>query len=328
MVWSGSSDVAETNWKSKVEQIKLDTGVSMKIVSFLPEEQDLSKPVLLFLHGSFHGSWAWEEYFMPYFAYEGYPVVALNWRGTGGTFAGEGVKKVKIREHVEDLVSVLSKLPAIVERDDHAKPVIICHSFGGLAVMKYLELYPSKVKDLLGLIFMSVVPPSGIMSMTMRFLRRDLLHSWKITSGMAMKGCTKNDNLCREMFFGGLIEKVNGVKDDHGVSDEDLQRYKAYFSRDSAATIDLFDLGKQLPSAAADKMGKAFFADELPPCLVIGASNDFIVDREGVQETARFLGVNNPVMIDAPHDAMLVASWENAARAILDWLDVVKSTKP
>ena len=61
---------------------------------------------LLFLHGSFHGSWCWQEHFLPYFVDAGYTVVAPDWRGTGGYPAAPGARKVKVAQHVQDLSNV------------------------------------------------------------------------------------------------------------------------------------------------------------------------------------------------------------------------------
>jgi pimeloyl-ACP methyl ester carboxylesterase len=83
----------------------------------------------------------------------GYPVVASSWRGTGGTSAGLGVTKVKIDDHVADLESLLDRLDAVVGNSNDSsnignsekvRPVILCHSFRGLAVMKCLEKYPEQ----------------------------------------------------------------------------------------------------------------------------------------------------------------------------------------
>ena len=151
--------------------------------------------------------------------------------------------------------------------------------------------------------------------MTMRFLRRSLKDSWKITAGLAMKKCNEDPVLCRELFFGS-----GDSEDDLGVTDEDIERYQGNFRRDVDATINLGDLAKKLPSACAEKDGKASFASYLPPSLVVGAIDDFIVDKEGVEETARFFGVE-PVVVDSPHDVMLTNKWQNGADAILNWLE-------
>jgi acetyl esterase/lipase len=46
-----------------------------------------------------------------------------------------------------------------------------------------------------------------------------------------------------------------------------------------------------MSTKASKADGTAPFASLLPPCLVVGASRDYIVDRDGVMETARFFGV-------------------------------------
>ena len=266
----------------------------------------------------------WAENFFPYFTELGYPVVAISWRGTGGTFAGEGVKKVKITEHVEDLESLLDQLESIVGLPSAKRPVLIAHSFGSLAVMKDLEIYPERGRQLSGVAVLCGVPPSGNGKLTLRTLKRSLKDSWKITAGFAMKRCNKKPELCRDLFFGGPIYKrEDGTVEDHGISDEDVLRYQSYFARDSAATIDLLDLAKILPSAAAVD-GMAPFLKELPPAFVLGATRDFIVDEEGNLETAMYFGLEEPVMVDSPHDVMLGSNWRNAADALADWLEGVE----
>ena len=121
------------------QDFQLSTGVQMQVMSALPPKNTVQqttgimKPPILFLHGSFHGAWCWAEHFFPYFVARGYPVIAPNWRGTKGTFAGEGVQKVKIMEHVADLQSILDEVvPSILaETENQLPPVIVCHSFGG-----------------------------------------------------------------------------------------------------------------------------------------------------------------------------------------------------
>jgi hypothetical protein len=147
----------------------------------------------------------------------------------------------------------------------------------------------------------------------MRYLRRSLRDSWKITAGLAMKQCLTDASLCRDLFFGS-----NG----RVVTDADVARYQQHFARDSAATIDLMHLAKCLPSNKAVD-GKAAYVEQLPPCMVMGAVDDFIVDREGVEETARYFGVS-ATYVDSPHDVMLGAKWRNGADAIAAWLQQVE----
>ena len=98
----------------KKESVDLSSGVTMKALWSVPypptrKQNDKELPPLIFLHGSFHGAWCWAKKFFPYFTSLGYHVAAVNWRGTGGTFAGEGVKKVKMDKHVQDLSAFLEE---------------------------------------------------------------------------------------------------------------------------------------------------------------------------------------------------------------------------
>lgn len=297
----------------------------MLVLTSLPKNAKWTKkPTLLFLHGSFHGAWCWSENFFPYFTELGYPVAALSWRGTGGTFAGEGVKKVKLGEHVEDLESLLDQLESIVGLPSASRPVVIAHSFGSLAVMKDLDLHPERAPLLSGVAILCGVPPSGNGKMTVRTLKRSLWDSWKITAGFAMKRCTSKADLCRDLFFGGpTYQRPDGSMEDHGISDEDVARYQGYFARDSEATIDLMDAAKILPSASAID-GVAPFRDKLPPALVMGATDDFVVDLPGNEETAKYFALDEPLMVEAPHDLMLGSKWKNAADALAAWLEGVQ----
>jgi pimeloyl-ACP methyl ester carboxylesterase len=353
------------------DQVTLSTsGQSMQILTCLPPMKPSSMearppeqrhlPVLLFLHGSFHGAWCWREHFMPYLSSGsgnngsgnsvGYIAVAASWRGTGGspvTTEGNAKKKIPIQDHVQDLTDLLNLLPSFLQDKLEQKrghsasrwtvastlpPVLISHSFGGLVVMKYLERYfdesrnnssSSTSRPFSGIVSLCSVPPSGNGRMTLRYLRqRPLRTSWQITRGLALKQCCTDVSLCRTLFL------------DDTINEADILRYQTYFGRDSVVTIDLIDLAKQLPSARTDpKTGQALFLVEntsplstVPPtpCLVVGATRDFIVDREGVEETARYyFGASlesHLVWVDSPHDVMLSSQWQHTADVLVQWL--------
>ena len=249
----------------------------------------------------------------------------------------EGTKKVKIAAHVADLNAFLhglsDKSPNSIGLNLGENPsiVIIGHSFGGLTIMKWLEQYyssaPEERIDLAGVGLMCSVPPSGNGPMTLRYLKRSLRDSYKITVGFAMKKAIVDKALCRELFFGG--DEVES-----GVSDEELNEYQGYFERDTAATIDLQDLAGKLPSKLVNKETRmAPFVHELEELalepLVMGASNDFIVDNEGVLETGKYFGLSAEEIkiVESPHDVMLGKKWANGAEAILNWIDGVYKDK-
>ena len=90
------------------------------------------------------------------------------------------------------------------------------------------------------------------------------------------------------------------------------------------------ELVSRLSSAAVAPRGRAVGrADWLaraPPCLVVGARDDFVVDLDGVRETAAFFGVEPVVLADAPHDLMLAPGWERTMAPLLDWLEGLGSS--
>lgn len=243
----------------------------------------------------------------------------------------KGVKKVKIESHVADLDSFLrglsskSKCNLGLDLGDKPQIVLVGHSFGGLTIMKWLEQYYSESTNrtdvnLAGVGLLCSVPPSGNGPMTIRYLFRSLSDSWKITVGFAMKKAIVDKALCRQLFFGGELP-------DSGISDGDLERYQSYFERDTAATIDLGDLAGKLPSILVDKKtGNAPFVSYLQQLAlkpyVLGASDDFIVDKEGVSETGRYMGLDEQDIdiVDSPHDVMLGKKWQSGANAILQWV--------
>ena len=323
-------------------QTKLVVGIPKKIVTTQGQ-----KPILIFLHGSFHSSWCYNEHFVPYFVTLGYPVLAYSWRGTYDTPVPPASrtssssnnntntsKKVKIGTHCHDLHELFQQLPTIFDKDiwesSGKKPILICHSFAGLYVMKYLEQEYFKNNGrrggfglLGGIICLCCIPPSGMKSLTTRCLyRRPWKDTWDIIKGLAMKRCLYDVSLCRKLFF------------DNDTSEEDIQRYQTYFRRDGLVTIDLANLKKELPSLKCDKEGRAPFvtSDDFPPALVIGAKHDFIVDLQATIETCKYFGVSSNdddeqlVMVDSPHDIMLGKAWEETANIINNWISKNRST--
>jgi pimeloyl-ACP methyl ester carboxylesterase len=308
---------------SQAGQFILSDGTPMEVKYAVPPETT-SKPLLVFIHGSFHSAWCWEKYFFPYFSSNGFPCVALSLRGTNGTFAGDGVKKVKIDDQVEDIIYFLECLndgcditKEIAPKPLLAPPVLIAHSFGGLAAMKILEHEKlSKKKLLLSMALLNSVPPSGITTMSLRALRSNPMKGWHIMQGLAMKQAVSNPKICRLLFFDS---DEADAKDDAV-----LKEYMVHFQEDSKVTMDLRDMAKKLPMYSADEDGFSVHLRKgllQRPALVLGGSSDFIVDKSAVQETARFFGVDGVIMDNAVHDVMLAKCRESVAERIKVWLD-------
>lgn len=274
-------------------------------------ENETKLPIILFIHGSFHSGWCWKENFMSYFATYGYSSCSISLRGTNGSIHEQSSNDtVQITDHISDLKVVLKILRQMFP--NRADPIIIAHSFGGLITMKLLEEESIRSR-ISGTALLCSVPPSGNGPMTKRFLVSRFIASLKIVFGFVFKAATWNANIARELFF------------DSSIPDSDIVRYMTKFKADSVVGLDVASLGPYLPGAtSANSDGRAQWLTDnlskLPKRLVIGAEKDYIVDIEGVKETALYLGVSPVIIEGAYHDLMLGPAWSPVAKMLLTWM--------
>ena len=284
------------------------------------------KPPLLFIHGSFHGAWCFADW-IQYFSARGHQCFAVSLRGTSttGMPPADPGEVVQIEDHVGDMTSALSSLREKMAElygasaaAEAAAPVIIAHSFGGVVAMKLLE--DAAVRDnVRGVCLLASVPPSGNGPMTQRFLLKRFFDSLLIVWGFVFKRATTDPVVCRKLFF------------DSTVPDADIERYMTRFRADSRVTLDIASLAGALPSKTSTGLdGRATWlragAGALP-ALVVGGDKDFVVDREGVQEAARYLGTEPVFIPDTYHDVMLGPKQNRAAEIIATWLEKLNADK-
>ena len=92
--------------------------------------------------------------------------------------------------------------------------------------------------------------------------------------------------------------------------------------------MDWKDFNANVPSDEADAEGRANWLSRAPPALIMAGRDDVVIDRQGVEETARFFGEGPERVIwmpSVPHDAMLASGWENAADVIIRWVQLVET---
>lgn len=283
---------------------------------------------IVFIHGSYHGSWCFAEKYMPYFYNLGHDCYSISLRGSHASpvipsVTDKNDKKILIEQHVSDVKHIIRTVNT--NSLTNLCPIIVSHSFGGLITMKLLQ--DSAIRGKIdGAAFLCSVPPSGNGPMTNRFLLTRFIACFKIIYGFVLKAVTYNSQLCKELFF------------DESMNDADLKRYMEYFKLDSTVGLDLISLKKSLPSLTAvpsisttgRNIGVAqWVADSLsdsskiPSRLVIGAKNDYIVDEEGVIETGNYLGAE-PILLDnTAHDLMLTSNYLDSATHIKKWIDSI-----
>ena len=208
----------------------LSTGASLRYVHRSPaKDVRLKAPSLLFIHGTFHGCWWWDEHCHRFWS-KGLDCFAISLRGTAGsTVDGKALAAtIKMEDHVHDAAAFIDE----VMKCSHP-PVIIGHSFGGPIVMKLVETRPER---LAGAALLCSVPPSGNTAMTWRTIRRSLKEAVTLTRGFALKTAATNPKDARALFFGPSDP-----------SEATLKRYMDRFAEDSKVGLDLGDFNRNLP---------------------------------------------------------------------------------
>lgn len=259
---------------------------------------------LVFVHGSFHAAWCWAEHWLPFFSRAGHDCYAVSLLGQGESDVPEGKVAGTLQTHTSDIAH-------FIREEVKVPPVLVGHSFGGLMVQSYISSIgaasaPSNSGDdpplmLSGAVLACSVPPSGNGGLILRYMLSKPVAAVKVTLSLAAKAFANSLPLCKETFFSSNM-------DDHLV-----QRYQELMK--GSCQVPLFDLRKLNASLPVPSVPKDFVS-----VLVLGAKDDFIVDAEGLRQTADFYGVE-PVCLDGvAHDLMLDSTWEKGAETILSWL--------
>ncbi|MGF2946017.1 alpha/beta hydrolase [Mycobacterium sp. Lab-001] len=239
---------------------------------------------LLFVHGTSHAAWCWDEHFLRYFSEHGYRAAAVNLRGHGRSRTDTPIRRVSLADFVEDLrASVVAMGTA---------PVLIGHSLGGFVIARYLERYETP-----GAILVASAPPYGSWGTLSRALRRYP----RLMLKTALRGKLGLDfsapALARRWFFS------------RDLPEELVVRYAACLQEESdRALIDcLFQ--------------RRVRGRRSVPMLVLAAQDDFVFSPRDTAATARAYGAEWQLIPHLAHDVMLDTRWQAAAEAIRLWLD-------
>eukprot|EP00438_Fugacium_kawagutii_P010633 Skav234431 [mRNA] locus=scaffold3409:35695:36234:+ [translate_table: standard] len=149
----------------------------------------VDKLSLVFVHGSYHAAWCYDQFFLEFFRKKGFNAYALSLRGQGkGTMETKAVAGT-LEEHAADVASFVAHLERQGER-----VVLLGHSFGGLITLQAAE----NLEKLAGLILLCSVPPSGNVGIILRSLFRSPLQAFRITWGFISRSFESDADLCRE----------------------------------------------------------------------------------------------------------------------------------
>lgn len=311
-------DIAEPLFELRERQSRsfheLPSGLKMEVIQQAanpnPQSNSIGRPPIVFLHGSYHAAWCWAVHWLPFFASLGYNCFALSLLGQGESDTPASGAGGTLQSHARDVAH-------FIRHKASEPPVLVGHSFGGLIVQQYLahiaeldlespplstaEGWEEPYPMLAAAILACSVPPTGNGPLVQRYLMSKPIASIKVTLSLAAKAFAYSQSLCKDTFFS------------RDMPSSLVQVYQKQLARSS--NVPLFNL---LELSASLPVGRP--AGHVPPILVIGAENDFVVDMQGLHDTAAVYGNNLVVLPSIAHDIMLDTAWKDAAEVVGSWL--------
>lgn len=257
--------------------------MNLEVITQKPKSDAHAKPIL-FIHGGFYAAWSW-EFFLPYFAKNGYTSHALSLRGHGNSEGAENLRWTSLSDYVSDVVQVVKQLGQ--------PPVLIGHSMGGMIVQKYLESYQIPAAVLL-----ASAPPSGLVPLVLRIFTRYPLEFIKANLTLNLYNLMADPDRFRSLLFS------------QDIPEKELREHHSQISNESyRAFVDMMFLNLPRPKKIKPT-----------PLLVLGAKDDFMVTAREVEATARVYDTQ-AIFSGVGHTMILEKDWQSVADQILDWLN-------
>lgn len=244
-------------------------------------------PAILFVHGSGHGAWCWDEHFLGFFANNGFDVTAISLRGHGASEGRGSLRWTKVSRFVDDIHSIVATRPE--------PPVLVGHSLGGYIVQRYLE-----ERELAGAVLLASSPARG---MFIQGLRLVFFHPYLFAKVMLFLDpgrLFETPEQVRMLLFASTLDR------------ELLARYASRLGAESFRAM--LEMAYRRPRVSRIR-------DRDCPLLVLGAERDVIVQPSEVEATAKAYGVNCQIFPGMGHDMMLEGEWMDVAEAIRSWME-------
>lgn len=239
---------------------------------------------LLFIHGAWHGAWCWQEYFMPYFAEQGFQVHALSLRNHGQSESSGSIRWRRGHEYVADVHQIVQAIGT--------PPVLIGHSMGGYIVQKYLQKYTAPAA-----VLVAPCPSRGVIGTTVRTGIRHPLALLKTNLQLRLWPIIETPALAHDAFFPKSMPK---------------EQVNAYFARMQDESF--FAFLDMLFNVPRPKRVTPL------PMLVVGGEVDTIFTQEEIISTARAYNATLKLFPGVAHDMMLDPQWQTVAAMIAKWL--------
>jgi pimeloyl-ACP methyl ester carboxylesterase len=258
--------------------------VNLEIISRYPASGENSKH-LLFVHGSWHGAWCWDKYFLPYFASKGFAAHALSLRGHGNSEGKGRLWRTRIVDYVNDVVSVVEQLPE--------SPVVIGHSLGGFVVQKFLEHYTAPAGVLI-----TSPPPNGMFLPLLRLAMRKPFAFTKSVITLKTKALVETPSLVRELLFTIDTQEQKVIDCWKNLTEEAIPAF-----------LDMLIFNLVKPALVK------------VPMMVIGSYGDSFFKPHDIKQAA-IAYKTKPIFFESTgHDVMLEDGWLDVASRIIMWLD-------
>lgn len=265
--------------------------MALELIGGQAEGKTHSTP-LLFVHGGWHGAWCWDQYFLPYFASQGYRAYALSLRGHGGS--PKVSAKPMAFNTVGDYVADVAEAAARIEAETGQRPAVIGHSMGGYIAQRYLEKHRAPAA-----VLMASIPADRTIPFQLRLLWQhpfDLLRALLTLNGWPLVSTPAK---AHKLFFSADMPH------------SEVEKYQAQMNGESLwILVDVGFSNRPQPRKIIPT-----------PLLVIAAEKDAVFTLEEERATARVYGAPIEIFPNMAHDMMLERDWEKVAQCIAQWLD-------
>jgi len=245
-----------------------------------------NKPPIIFIHGSWHGAWCWQEHFLDYFSSHGFDVYAPDLRGHGDSAPVTAMRWNRISHYVEDVLCVVDDLDQ--------KPVLIGHSMGGF-ISQHCMLHSEKPA---AVALLATVPYYGAVPVASKLALRRPIDFARANLFLTLYPFVEDPLKAWHMFLEKDIPREEALNFGARLSDES---YLAFLD------MLFLDLPK-LP-------------ENLPPVLVIGGEKDTLFSVTSQQATARRYKADCHIINSAPHNLMASSQWKQTADLLISWID-------
>ena len=257
--------------------------MKLEVITREPKERKFETP-LLFIHGTGHAAWCWDENFLPFFAENGFSSHAVSLRGHGTSDGAEKLKWTRIADYVEDVSRVAGEIDS--------PPVVIGHSLGGLVAVKYLEEHEGAAGVLI-----APSPTEGMFWSGLKIQLRNPLLMAMVALKQDYAVLYGTPRLAKKFLFS---------------ADADESWVERHSSR----------VGRESYLAALEMIYNLPNPEKLnAPMLVVGAENDAILPVSVIEKSARVLNADCRIFPNMAHDMMLEKGWQDVAAHIADWLE-------